>query len=236
MLAVLVLASGGAGALRGAVAVGSALALFIYAAAFSGAYLRIDAGLGALVLFGAVQVTMFAGAMLGGERPGAAQWLGGAASMVGLAVLAAPGAEAPDALAAALMTVAGAAWGAFSLLGRRAGAPLPRMASAFALAAPLGLAMWALWPGEPAPSARGAALAALSGAVTSGCGYAIWYAVLPHLRASVAAVAQTAVPLIALAGGAAFLGETAGWRFAAASALIIGGVAAATLLRPAPGR
>lgn len=232
MLLALVGWRAGPSSLRAAASPAGALALFVYAAAFSFAYLRIDAGLGALVLFGAVQASMFAGALIGGERPGVAQWLGGAASLAGLAVLAAPGAGAPDAAAAALMVVAGVAWGAFSLMGRRAGAPLPRMAAAFALAAPLGLGLWALAPAEAAPTGRGVALAALSGAVTSGCGYAVWYAALPRLRASVAAVAQSTVPLIALAGGMVFLGETAGWRFAAAAALILGGVAAATLAGP----
>jgi drug/metabolite transporter (DMT)-like permease len=128
------------------------------------------------------------------------------------------------------MAVAGAAWGLYSLLGRSAGAPLTVTAGSFLLAAPAGVALWlALGSAEPA-SAQGLMLAALSGAVASGCGYAVWYAALPRLDASLAGVAQLTVPLIALGGGAAFLGEAAPWRFLPAAALILGGVGAATLL------
>lgn len=224
---------------RGATAVASAswlsaAALFAYAAAFSFAYGALDAGTGALVLFGAVQATMFAGALIGGERPGLARWLGGAAAFSGLAWLAAPGASAPHPPSAALMAVSGAAWGLFSLRGRKAGAPLPTMAAAFVLSAPAGAALWAALGRGEAVTPEGALLAVASGALASGGGYAVWYAVLPRIEATMAAVAQLAVPLIALAGGIVFLGEPASPRFAGAAVLILGGVGAATLVSARP--
>jgi drug/metabolite transporter (DMT)-like permease len=204
--------------------------LFLYAAAFSYAYVRLDAGIGALILFGAVQITMFAGALIGGERPGLARWLGGAAAMAGLALLTAPGATAPPPVAAGLMAVSGLAWGVFSLRGRRATDPLANIAAAFVVAAPAGALLWlALGLAEPV-SIRGAALAVASGAIASGGGYALWYAVLPRLEATLASLAQLAVPLIALAGGIVFLGEPATARFALSAALILGGLGAASLL------
>jgi drug/metabolite transporter (DMT)-like permease len=215
---------------RAGLSIASGGLLFLYAIAFSFAYVRLDAGIGALLLFGAVQATMFAGALIGGERPSLARWVGGAAAFSGLAVLAAPGATAPPPIAAASMALSGVAWGAFSLRGRRATDPLANMATAFVTAAPMGLALWlALGMHEPV-SMEGAALAVASGALASGGGYAIWYAALPRLDASLAAVAQLMVPLIALAGGIVFLGEPATLRFAGAAALILGGVGIATLL------
>jgi drug/metabolite transporter (DMT)-like permease len=222
-------ASGGLGAARGAADGANALALFGYAAFFSFAYVALDAGIGALILFGAVQATMFAGALLGGERPPPARWLGAGAALAGLGTLAAPGASAPDPFAAALMAAAGVAWGVYSLRGRRAGPPLPTTAGAFLLAAPLGLLLWlALGLAEPV-DARGALLAVASGALASGGGYAVWYAVLPRLDAAMAGVAQLTVPLIALGGGMIFLGEALTLRFGIAAVLILGGVGAAAL-------
>jgi drug/metabolite transporter (DMT)-like permease len=227
--ATLALLAGARTAWRAAALPGAA-ALFAYAAAFSFAYVRLDAGTGALILFGAVQATMFAGALAGGERPGPARWGGAAAALSGLAVLAAPGAGSPDAAAAGLMAAAGVAWGVYSLIGRRGGAPLAVTAGSFLAAAPAGAALWLLAGTAEPITAYGLALAAVSGALASGCGYAVWYAALPRLDASLAGVAQLMVPLIALAGGVVFLGEAAPWRFLPAAILILGGVGAATLL------
>lgn len=210
----------------------SALALLAYAGLFSLAYLDLDAGLGALILFGAVQTAMFAGALWLGERPPAMRWAGAGFGLAGLAWLAAPGASAPPLGAALMMAGAGAAWGVYSLRGRGSSRPLADTAGAFVLAAPLGVALWAIaWALDAAPGlgAREAALAVASGALASGCGYAVWYAALPRLEASTAAVAQLAVPLIALAGGALWLGEAPSPRFWVAAALILGGLGAATL-------
>ncbi len=210
----------------------SALALLAYAGLFSVAYLGLPAGLGALILFGAVQIAMFAGGLMGGERPAPLRWFGAACGLAGLGVLAAPGAQAPDLVSALLMAGAGAAWGVYSLRGRGSAHPLADTASAFVAAAPAAVALWlaALALGAaPGLGAREAALAIASGALASGCGYAVWYAVLPRLEASMAAVAQLAVPLIALAGGLLFLHETPTPRFAVAAALILGGLGAAAL-------
>jgi drug/metabolite transporter (DMT)-like permease len=229
-LAALAAATGRIGQTRAALGPVTALALFAYAAAFSFAYVRLDAGTGALVLFGAVQAAMFAGALWQGERPAPARWLGAAAALGGLGWLAAPGAGAPDALGAGLMALSGAAWGVFSLKGRSAGPPVAAVTAAFLLSAPLGLALWGIAGPSETVTAPGVALAAASGALASGAGYTVWYGVLPRLDASLAGVAQLTVPLIALAGGVLLLGEPAPERFPVAAAMILGGVGAATLL------
>lgn len=199
-------------------------ALSLYMLGFSFAYVALDAGLGALLLFGVVQVTMFSAAVTSGERPPAARWIGAALALGGLAWLVWPGTVAPpDPTAVLLMVAAGVGWGVYSLAGRSAADPLAETAANFLAAAPLALLVWALLP--DAVSGKGAMLAVVSGAVTSGLGYALWYSVLPRLLASVAALAQLTVPVIAVAGGVLLLGEGLTLRLVLASAVILGGVA-----------
>jgi drug/metabolite transporter (DMT)-like permease len=199
-------------------------ALALYVLGFSFAYVTLDAGVGALILFGGVQITMFAGALIAGERPSPLRWIGAAVAILGLVWLLWPaGAAVPNAGGAALMAAAAVGWGIYSLIGRGATDPLAETAANFLWAAPLGLLAWVLVADAIAPA--GLLLAALSGVVTSGLGYALWYAVLPRLDASAAALSQLTVPVIALAGGALLLGETVTPRLVLASALVIGGVA-----------
>ena len=202
--------------------------LSLYMLGFSFAYVALDAGLGALVLFGVVQVTMFTAAVAGGERPPAARWIGAALAFGGLVWLVWPGSVAPpDPLAVLLMVAAGVGWGVYSLAGRKAADPLAETAANFLAAAPLALLVWAIVPDEL--STKGTILAVISGAVSSGLGYALWYSVLPRLQASVAALAQLTVPVIAVAGGVVLLGEGLTLRLVLASAVILGGVAMGVL-------
>ncbi len=203
---------------------GGALALALYVVGFSLAYRWLDAGLGALVLFGVVQLVMFAGALARAEPVPPLRYAGAVVALAGLAVLVWPqGAAAPALPGVALMAAAGLGWGLYSLRGRWVRDPLADTAWNFALAVPAGLLLLALYP--DGMNARGAVLAILSGAVTSGLGYALWYRVLPQIAASTAALAQLTVPVIAQAGGAALLAEPLTGRFALAAALVLGGVA-----------
>ena len=207
----------------------SALALFAYAACFSFAYLGLGAATGALLLFGAVQLTMLGRAFAIGERLQPRQWLGLLAASAGLVVLLLPNVQAPPLLNAALMLAAGVAWGLYSLRGRGSRDPLGTTAGNFMRTLPFAAALLALgWEGAQAD--RDGVLAALaSGAFASGMGYAFWYAALPALRASTAGIVQLSVPLLAALGGIVLLAEPLGWRFLAAAALTLGGVALATL-------
>jgi drug/metabolite transporter (DMT)-like permease len=209
----------------------SGVALFIYAIAFSFAYVSLGAGMGALILFGAVQVTMIGTGLASGERPGPAQWTGLVVALVGLAYLVSPGLTAPDLPGAAAMSAAGVAWGVYSLRGRGVAAPASATAGNFVraslLAAPIGLAALSSWDLH----ARGAGLAVTSGAVTSGLGYVIWYRALRGLTATTAAIVQLLVPVIAALGGALLLSETISARLVVASGLILSGVALATAVR-----
>lgn len=206
-------------------------ALFIYAAAFSLAYRDLTAGTGALLLFGAVQITMIGTALFRGERPAMAEWLGLLIALGGLSWLVAPGVTAPSPRGAALMVLAGAAWGIYSLRGRRAGDPLPTTASNFLWAVLPGLLMPLLSPESSHLTAAGIRWAVLSGALASGVGYAVWYTVLPALSAMRAATLQLTVPVLAALGGVAFLSETISTRLMLSSVLVLGGVALAVLGR-----
>lgn len=219
----------------------AALALFAYAAPFSFAYLRIGAGVGALLAFGAVQTTMIAWALRSGERPPPVEWAGIALALGGLVALVAGGLTAPDPVGAALMLAAGTAWGVYSLMGRASlHPPLVTTAANFARALLLSVLLTAAAAAlrRPHLTARGALLAAASGAIASGIGYSLWYAALRGLSATRAAVVQLSVPLLAAAGGVMLLGETLTPRLLGSGAAIVGGVALAVAFRPAlpPGR
>jgi drug/metabolite transporter (DMT)-like permease len=205
----------------------SALALFGYAAPFTFAYLRIGAAVGALVLFGTVQLTMIGRGIARGERPAPPVWAGLALAAGGLAALMLPAAHRPDLLGLALMVVAGVCWGVYSLLGKTAPDPLAANARAFLGSLPLALFLAAASLSVARLSARGLLLAGLSGGVTSGLGYAIWYRALRGLSATQAAVVQLSVPVIAALGAALLLGERLTARLVVCAAIVIGGVALA---------
>lgn len=201
-----------------------AAALFAYAYPFSLAYLRIGAASGALILFGSVQATMIGWGLARGERPRLAEWLGLLVAIAGLLVLVLPGVAAVDLTGTLLMALAGISWGVYSLLGRGASSPLQATGGNFARTVPLALLL-AVASGEDLDaSPRGALLAAASGALASGLGYALWYAALPFLSAMRAATVQLLVPVLAAAGAVVLLGESPSVRLFLAAAMILGGV------------
>lgn len=212
----------------------SALALFAYMIFFSFAYVSLGAANGALILFGLVQLTMFAAALSGGERFPAPAWFGLAVAAGGLVYLVSPGLSAPDPLGAMLMAVAGVAWGLYSLLGRGAGDPLAATTMNFIYCAPLVLIVSVFSLAQLNVSPIGAAYAIASGAVASGCGYVIWYAALRGLTAGRAATVQLSVPVIAAIGAVLLLSEPITLRLVLASAATLGGVALVLAQRATP--
>jgi drug/metabolite transporter (DMT)-like permease len=202
----------------------SASALFAYAAGFSFAYVQLPAATGALILFGAVQITMIGHGIWSGERLGKAQTAGLLLACVGLLALLLPGLTAPPLVSAVLMLGAGIAWGIYSLRGRNAGDPLQVTAGNFLRATPIALVLSLLLSGNAAMDSSGIYYAVLSGALASGAGYAIWYAVLPALKSTSAASLQLSVPVLAALGGIAFLGEAMSVRLILSSAAVIGGI------------
>lgn len=216
---------------RGQGSWGSAAALFGYAALFSFAYLSLSAGTGALLLFGAVQVSMILIGVLRGERPDGIQIAGVLLAFGGVVVLLLPGWSAPPLGGALMMLGAGVAWGVYSLRGQRSGNPIGVTAGNFRLAVPMTLALSAL----TLPWARfdllGIGYATASGALTSGLGYALWYLVVPMLRASSAATVQLSVPVIVALGGVLLLDEPITGRLVIASIMVLGGIGLVILER-----
>ena len=213
----------------------SALALFIYAAAFSFAYVRLPTATGALLLFGAVQATMISYGLWKGERLQPLQRVGLALALSGLLGLLLPGISAPPLAGSVLMLGAGVAWGVYSLRGKGAGDPTRVTAGNFLRAAPIAIALSLLMLGlqRVTLDAAGIGYALASGALTSGLGYALWYTVLPALKATTAATVQLSVPVLAALGGIVFLGEAVTLRLGLASLAILGGIALVVLQKRA---
>ncbi|BAE51546.1 DMT family transporter [Paramagnetospirillum magneticum] len=212
---------------------GSALALAGYAVAFSFAYLSLSAGTGALLLFGAVQMTMIGRGLMAGERFRPLQTVGLLLAVGGLVVLLLPGVTAPEPVGAGLMVVAGVAWGIYSLRGRRESDALAANAGNFLRGVPLAaLACLAVVTvGEPRIDGPGLAYALASGGVASGLGYALWYVAVRGLPATHAATVQLSVPVITALAGAALLGESLSLRLALASLAVLGGIALVVVRR-----
>jgi len=217
----------------------AAALLFAYAACFSFAYGSLTTGTGALLLFGSVQTTMLLTALATGERLTPVAWLGLAVAAVGLSALVFPGLSAPDPLGAVLMLLAGAAWGGYTLAGRGSQAPVADTARNFLLATPLALvvSLVSAFGFRSAVLTRtGVILAAISGAITSGVGYSLWYAALRTLSSVQAAVLQLCVPVLAAVLGIVFLSEVLSLRLVLASCMILGGVALVIVQRAVAAR
>ncbi len=202
----------------------SAALLFLYAVAFSFAYLSLSIGTGALILFGGVQTTMIVGAFFLGERPHRLTWFGLLVAFVGLVYLVSPGLTAPSPVGSALMAAAGIAWGGYSLHGRNANHALFDTTSNFVRSVPLAVAVSLLTIETYKLTASGILLAVVSGAITSGIGYVIWYTALKGLTATRAAMVQLAVPVLAAFAGVIFLSEDISLRLLISAVLILGGI------------
>jgi drug/metabolite transporter (DMT)-like permease len=209
----------------------SALALFIYAAAFSFAYLDLSAGTGALLLFGAVQATMILWGFGKGERLDAIQMVGLIFAVTGLVVLMFPSLSAPPLIGSILMLGAGVAWGIYSLRGKGEKNPVSVTAGNFVRAVPFVAAACIISVPWIHVDPAGVSYAMISGAITSGLGYVIWYSALPGLKAASAATVQLSVPVLAATGGILLLGEPLTLRYLLASIAILGGIALVVLER-----
>ena len=211
--------------------IAGAIALAVYMVGFSWAYISLDAGLGALILFGVLQIVVFGWAVIEGSKIPALRWIGAAIALVGLCILLWPAGEAAVPFGGAVsMTIAGAAWAAYTLLGRAEADPLGATASNFLLCLPL-VAAVLLVTGVGSFNPAGTVTAIIAGAITSGLGYALWYRALPSLPTTVAGIAQLSVPVIAVAAGVLFLAEPLTSRLLIAGVLVLGGIGISLLAR-----
>jgi drug/metabolite transporter (DMT)-like permease len=210
----------------------SAFALFIYAAAFSFAYVSLTAATGALLLFGAVQATMISYGIWRGERFQGSQFVGLLLALSGIVGLLLPGLSAPPLMGSVLMLSAGIAWGVYSLRGKGVGDPTRITSGNFLRTIPFTVALSLFFVNIGHIDSAGVGYAIVSGSLASGIGYTIWYTALPALKATHAATVQLSVPVLAAIGGIAFLGESLTLRLVLASAAILGGIALVILEKP----
>ncbi len=198
--------------------------LFIYASTFSFAYLSLDTGTGALILFGAVQLTMITMALISGDRLTVIEWSGVSIAFGGFVYLVLPTVTTPSFAGFALMTTAGIAWGIYTLMGKRSQSPLADTTYNFARTLPLIAVMGLFFIQDASFTQKGVLFAVLSGAVASGIGYTIWYVALGGLSTTLAALAQLLVPVIAALGGVMFVSESLSFRFLLSASMILGGI------------
>lgn len=202
----------------------SAAMLFLYAAAFSYAYVSLDAGIGALIVFGVVQITMITSSIISGYRLSTIEWIGIILALSGFLYLLLPGASAPSINGFLLMTLSGIGWGIYSLRGKNSKYPLMDTAYNFLRSLPFLILLLFFLAQESNFSSEGIFLALLSGVVTSGLGYTIWYLALRGLNSIQASIVQLLVPVLAAVGGVIFIGELITFRLLASSLMILGGI------------
>ena len=205
--------------------------LYTYAVAFSFAYITLKTGTGALILFGSVQLTMILLSLISGNKLHPTEWLGISVAFAGFVYLVLPGVSAPSFQGFILMTIAGIAWGVYTLRGRNSVNPISDTAYNFLRSVPLVIVL-VVWSIKNAHfSQEGILLAIISGAITSGIGYAIWYMALGGLSTTLAAVVQLSVPVIAALGGIIFVSEPIDFRLILSTLLILGGISIVILGR-----
>ena len=207
------------------------LYLFAYAIAFSYAYNSLDTGTGALILFGAVQLTMIVVTLLSGSRLSRYEWFGLGLAFTGFVYLVLPNLSTPSLLGFVLMTLAGIAWGGYTLKGKGSSDPLAETAFNFVRTLPFAALLLIISINQGHLSSNGVILAIASGALASGIGYSIWYRVLADLSNTQAAAIQLLVPVIAAVGGVMFVKEELSWRLIVAALLILGGIGLTVLGR-----
>ncbi len=209
----------------------SAIFLFLYVITFSFAYVNLSAGMGALILFGSVQVTMVIAALFSGERPYLLEWIGLLVALIGLGYLVSPGLSAPPLIQSTLMAVAGISWGLYTFRGKKSLYPLFDTTSNFIYALPFVFLVNGVFIFKTSLLTKGIVLAILSGAFASGIGYAIWYAALKGMSATQAATVQLAVPILAAIGGVLLLSEHITIRLILSSIMILSGIGIAPIYR-----
>ena len=202
----------------------ASLMLFLYAITFSFAYITLDTGTGALILFGSVQITMILLSLISGTRLHITEWAGIAVAFTGFVYLILPGVTAPSTIGFLLMTIAGIAWGIYTLMGRGSKNPLMDTAYNFLRTIPLVIILVIVAIKTAHYSFEGILFAALSGGIASGIGYTIWYIALGGLSATQAAVVQLFVPVIAALGGVIFVSEIVTLRLIVSATIILGGI------------
>ena len=202
----------------------SAAMLFMYAAAFSYAYVSLETGTGALILFGVVQITMITYSLISGNKMSTIEWLGIVLALCGFLYLMLPGAKAPSLYGFILMTISGIGWGMYSIKGKTTKNPLQDTAYNFLRTIPFLLLLLYFVFQESYYTKTGVILALLSGIITSGLGYVIWYAALKGLTTIQASVVQLFVPVLAGLGGLILVNENVSLRVIVASVLILGGI------------
>ncbi|MDQ6952756.1 MAG: DMT family transporter [Mariprofundaceae bacterium] len=200
------------------------LMLFTYASTFSFAYMSLNTGTGALILYGAVQISMLSLSIINGHRPHMSEWLGMSLAFAGFVYLMLPGADMPSLQGFILMSLSGIAWGIYSILGKQSQSPLFDTQRNFLYALPLTLILSLSFISQSHLSSQGILLAITSGALASGVGYVLWYAALTGLSGSLAAAVQLLVPIFAALGGVLWMDESISVRFFTAAIMVLGGI------------
>jgi drug/metabolite transporter (DMT)-like permease len=198
--------------------------LALYIIAFSLAYLHIDAGVGALLLFGTVQLSMVGYGLCHGEKINMRRGLGLAIAILGILILLLPGASAPHLGYAAIMVLSGIGWAMYSIAGKNMQNPLASTLANFVIAIPFVLLAYIAFYPQSFVHIQGILLALLSGGLASSGAYVLWYSIVKQIDRVTASSVQLSVPCLAILGGVLFIGETLSWRIIISAVIVLAGI------------
>lgn len=198
--------------------------LALYMVAFSLAYVHIDAGVGALLLFGTVQLSMVGYGLCHGEKINIQRGVGLGIAILGILILLLPGAAAPNLVYAAIMVLSGIGWAMYSIAGKNMQNPLASTLANFVMASPFVLLAYAAFYAQSFAQPQGVLLAVLSGGLASSGAYVLWYVIVKRIDRVTASSVQLSVPCLAILGGALFIGEELSWRIIISAVIVLAGI------------
>lgn len=202
----------------------NAIYLAVYIVAFSIAYLKINAGVGALLLFGTVQLSMVAYGIFHGEKINLMCGIGLVVAVLGILFLLLSGANTPNLFYSLIMMISGLAWAAYSIAGKTMRSPLSSTLANFVLAVPVVSLGFVLFAKNVLILPQGIVLALLSGGLASSGAYILWYSIVQKIDRITASTVQLFVPCLAILGGSLFIGEIPNLRMIIATVIVLIGI------------
>jgi len=203
----------------------SSFILFLYAICFSYSYINMFAGIGTLILFAVVQISMILIALFYKEKLTINKFLGVLVAFGGLAFLLYPKEDFSISLFHTfLMVISGIAWAVYSVIGKSSTNALLNTTDNFFKATIFAIIFMLFFINEFKFDLYTSFLAILSGSVTSGLGYLIWYEVLPKIQITTASILQLIVPILAIFLSVIILDEKFSFELGISTFIILFGI------------
>ena len=203
----------------------SSFMLFLYAICFSYSYVNMFAGIGTLILFAVVQLSMILIAIFYKESFSINKILGIIVAFAGLVYLLYPKEDfSISFFHAFLMIISGIAWAIYTVIGKSSTNALLNTTDNFFKASIFVVLFTIFFIDSLKLDFYTSILAISSGAITSALGYLIWYEILPKMQIITASVLQLIVPVLAIFLSVIILDEVLSFELLISTFVILFGI------------